>query len=126
MILHITSQAEWLAAQQSGEYSPPSLQSEGFIHCSTENQVLHVANAFYGGRSDLLLLQLDEQKLTAPLKWEPPAGMPAPGILDSDQFPHLFGALNLTAVSATFPFLPDSASGKFSLPSALSTSPNSL
>jgi uncharacterized protein (DUF952 family) len=115
LILHITSKQEWLSAQQRGEYVAPSLQTEGFIHCSTEKQVLHVANAFYRGRNDLVLLKLDEAKLNSELKWEPPAGTPAPGISESDKFPHIFGAINLTAVSSVVDFPPDSDGGWHSL-----------
>ncbi len=124
MILHITSKAEWLEAQNRGEYVAPSLQSEGFIHCSTEKQVLHVANAFYRGRTDLVLLQLDEAKLTSALKWEPPAGPPAPGISEADLFPHVFGPINLAAVIAAVDFPPNSASATFSLPPQLNRSSN--
>jgi len=124
LILHITSEQEWLEAQQRGEYVAPSLQTEGFIHCSTEKQVLHVANAFYHGRNDLVLLKLDEAQLKPELKWEPPAGNPAPGISDSDKFPHIFGPINLTAVASVLDFEPDPASGKFALPSALATDPS--
>ena len=98
MILHITSRAEWIEAQSRGEYIAPSLNAEGFIHCSTENQVIHVANAFYRGRNDLVLLLIDESKLKPELRWEAPAGPPAPGISESDSFPHVFGPINLTAV----------------------------
>lgn len=116
MILHITSKNEWLEAQQRGEYVAPSLETEGFIHCSTENQVLHVANAFYRGRNDLVLLNLNEAKLKPELKWEPPAAAgPAPGISESDKFPHIFGPINLTAVASVLDFEPDPASGTFSL-----------
>jgi uncharacterized protein (DUF952 family) len=115
MILHITSRAEWDEAQVRGEYVAPSLQTEGFIHCSTENQVLHVANAFYRGRNDLVLLKLNEAALRPELKWEPPAGLPAPGISESDKFPHIFGPINLTAVASVLDFRPDSA-GTFILP----------
>jgi uncharacterized protein (DUF952 family) len=115
MILHITSKREWAEAQQRGEYVAPSLQTEGFIHCSTEKQVLHVANAFYAGRTDLVLLKLDEAQLKSELKWEPPAGTPAPGISDSDKFPHIFGPINLTAVASILNFPPDPA-GMFILP----------
>lgn len=117
MILHITSKAEWLEAQSRGEYVAPSLQSEGFIHCSTEKQVLHVANAFYRGRTDLVLLQLDETKLTSALKWEPPAGPPAPGISPADKFPHIYGPINLTAVVSVPDFMPASDGEWHSLPS---------
>jgi uncharacterized protein (DUF952 family) len=116
LILHITSKQEWLEAQQRGEYIAPSLKTEGFIHCSTEKQALHVANAFYHGRNDLVLLKLDEARLKPELKWEPPAGIPAPGISESDKFPHIFGPINLTAVASVLDFEPDSASGRFSLP----------
>jgi uncharacterized protein (DUF952 family) len=119
LILHITSKTEWLEAQQRGEYITPSLQTEGFIHCSTEKQVLHVANAFYRGRNDLVLLQLDDKKLKSKLKWEPPAGFPAPGISETDKFPHIFGAINISAVTAAIDFEADPASGSFFLPAIL-------
>ena len=116
MILHITSKSEWAAAQARGEYTAPSLQTEGFIHCSTEDQVLHVANAFYAGRTDLVLLKLNEAQLKPELKWEPPAGPPAPGISESDKFPHVFGPINLTAVASVLDFMPDSDGTWHSLP----------
>ena len=116
MILHITSRAEWNEAQTRGEYIAPSLQTEGFIHCSTEKQVVHVANAFYRGRNDLVLLHIDEAKLKPELKWEPPAGKPAPGISDSDSFPHIFGPINLTAVASILDFVPDPVSETFTFP----------
>ena len=119
MILHITSKQEWLEAQTRGEYIAPSLATEGFIHCSTEKQVLHVANAFYRGKNDLVLLVLDEAAIKPELKWEPPAGLPAPGISESDSFPHIFGPINLTAVASVLDFAPDSVSGTFTLPSQL-------
>ena len=115
MIFHITSKSEWKEAQQRGEYVAPSLATEGFIHCSTEKQVLHVANAFYHGQNDLVLLKLDEEKISPEIKWEPPAGGPALGISDSDKFPHIFGPINLTAVASVLDFEPDSA-GLFILP----------
>jgi uncharacterized protein (DUF952 family) len=116
MILHITSRAEWDEAQARGAYVAPSLEAEGFIHCSTENQVSHVANAFYRGRTDLLLLEIDESKLKPELKWEAPAGPPANGISESDLFPHVFGPINLDAVASVLDFAADPASGTFSYP----------
>src|SRR5689334_11865226 len=111
MILHITSQSEWRDAQTRGEYIAPSLATEGFIHCSTEKQVAHVANAFYAARTDLLLLVIDEAKLKPQLKWEAPAGPPAPGISESDSFPHVFGPINLDAVASVLNYTADPASG---------------
>ena len=116
MILHITSRVEWKDAQLQGEYIAPSLEAEGFIHCSTEKQVAYVANAFYRGRKDLVLLNIDETKLNSELKWEAPAGPPASGISESDLFPHIFGAINLNAVASVLDLVPDSVSGIFSYP----------
>jgi uncharacterized protein (DUF952 family) len=66
-----------------------------------------------------VLLKLDEAKIKPELKWEPPSGNPAPGISDSDKFPHIFGPINLTAVASVLNFEPDSALGVFPLPSTL-------
>jgi uncharacterized protein (DUF952 family) len=114
-IYHIASRAEWEAAQARGEYTAPSLTGEGFIHCSTATQVVHVANAFYRGRTDLVLLVLDETATRPEVRWEPPAGPPAAGISASDLFPHIYGPINLEAVVRALDFEPDPA-GTFTLP----------
>ncbi|NWF63713.1 MAG: DUF952 domain-containing protein [Chloroflexi bacterium] len=113
MILHITSRQDWSDAQANGEYSAPSLAAEGFIHFSTKAQALHVANAFYRGRTDLVLLMVDESRLKPELKWEPPAGPPADSISQADLFPHVFGPINLEAVIAVRDFQPNPATGLF-------------
>jgi uncharacterized protein (DUF952 family) len=115
MILHITSRAEWKEAQVRGEYIAPSLKTEGFIHCSTEKQVVPVANAFYHGKNDLVLLVLNESELKPQLKWEAPAGPSAAGISESDSFPHVYGPINLNAVASVVDLVPDPA-GTFTLP----------
>lgn len=62
MIYHITSGSAWDDAKRRGTYRAPSLENEGFIHCSTRDQLLGVANAFYRGREDLALLCIDQTK----------------------------------------------------------------
>ena len=107
MIYHITSRGLWQSAIESGEYSPPSLQAEGFIHCSRQDQLLAVANEFYRGQADLLLLGIDESKLSAELRWEAPAHPGPVGAnhtKDDSAFPHIYGELNLEAVVATAEF----------------------
>src|SRR5687767_10034514 len=115
MILHITSRTEWNNAQARGHYVVAGMEREGFIHCSTETQAPHVANAFYRGKADLVLLVIDEAKLKPQLKWEPPAGPPAAGISKSDSFPHIYGPINLTAVASVADF-PPGPDGTFILP----------
>ncbi len=103
MIYHITTPGEWAAAGAAGSYRAASLASEGFMHCSTRQQVLPVANHFFRGQGELLLLSIDESRLHAPLVWEAPAH-PSPDMGElatvQSEFPHLYGALNLDAVVA--------------------------
>jgi uncharacterized protein (DUF952 family) len=113
----LTSHAEWLAAQQAGEYRSPSLETEGFIHCSTEKQIVRVANSFYTGQHGLVLLVIDPSQLQAELRWEPPAhpGPQADLPPTDDLFPHIYGPINIEAVSKVLVFEPD-ADGNFSPP----------
>jgi uncharacterized protein (DUF952 family) len=120
-ILHITSRKAWIDATRTGRYAPPSLEMEGFIHCSTFTQALPVAEKFYKGQRGLVLLVIDPARLTADLKWEPPSdGKPPEGIPEGDAFPHIYGPLNLDAVIRALDFEADQ-NGDFSLPLSLIT-----
>jgi uncharacterized protein (DUF952 family) len=115
-IFHIATKMDWDAAGAAGEYAPASLPTEGFIHCSTAEQVIPVANQFYRGQADLLLLVIDTEKLAARLEYEapsPPDGSPPP--TSAELFPHLYGALNLDAVAQAVEF-PPGEDGAFVLP----------
>jgi|GEM_PF-952457 uncharacterized protein (DUF952 family) len=114
-IYHIIPSLDWEKAQEKGEYRPPSLEAEGFIHNSTEEQVVPVANAFYARQKGLLLLVIDPAKLTSPLRWDPPAH-PAPESAPASlqgNFPHIYGTLNLDAIVEVLDFAPNE-NGHFS------------
>ena len=70
MIYHITYQVDWSSALDAGVYTANSLASQGFIHCSTREQVLPVAERCYAGQTGLVLLCIDEEKLIAPASCE--------------------------------------------------------
>ena len=91
MIYHVVTDANWQKALQQGFYEAESLAREGFIHTSKAEQVAGVLERYYKNQVDLLLLHIDEIKLTAPLKYEL-----APSV--NEEFPHIFGRLNLDAV----------------------------
>nr|WP_231861362.1 MULTISPECIES: DUF952 domain-containing protein [Frankia] len=126
VICHLVGRTAWSVG--AAGYRPASLGAEGFIHFSTPAQVVATANRFYAGRDDLLLVVVDPERLSAPLRWEPPAppavpaaptastgaGEPAGGEL----FPHLYGPIDAGAVAAVVPFPPGS-DGTFSVPSTL-------
>jgi uncharacterized protein (DUF952 family) len=116
MIYHITSRSAWNEARDIGEYRAESLETEGFIHCSTEEQVVPVAQKFYAGQHDLVLLVIEPALLRSDLKWEAPSGgTPPPGVPDGDLFPHIYGPINLDAVVKVFD-LQAAPDGKYSLP----------
>ena len=115
MIYHITSHTAWRAAQAQGAYTAPSLDTEGFIHCSTLEQVLPVANTFYSGQTGLCLLVIEPTLLASTLKWEPPSGgAPPPGVPEGLMFPHVYGPINLNAVVKVVDL--ESTDGTFTLP----------
>ncbi len=91
LLVHICPRLEWLHAQNNSLYRDASLEQDGYIHCSQPEQVLWVANQFYLGASDIILLWLDPEKLAAELRWEN---------VDGTFFPHIYGPINLDAVSS--------------------------
>ena len=99
LILHITTAPEWAAARASGEYRAPSLETEGFIHCSLPTQVTHVADWFYRDIPDLLLLCIEPSQLTSELVWERVADDAFAG-----EFPHVYGPIDVDAVAAALPW----------------------
>jgi uncharacterized protein (DUF952 family) len=95
VIYHIASRTDWADAVAAGEYRVSTrgrtLEQEGFIHASTVGQVAGVANRFYADAEDLLVLVIDPERLTSPLRYEAVPGAPEP-------FPHIYGPLNVDAV----------------------------
>lgn len=91
IIFHLVPSGEWKQFQESGLYSPDSLEEEGFIHCSTGQQVQKVANRRFKGRDDLLLLIIDVAGLESDVKFE------RSGTAD-EMYPHIRGPLNIDAV----------------------------
>ncbi|HLC35936.1 MAG TPA: DUF952 domain-containing protein [Anaerolineales bacterium] len=90
-IYHLLPQADWDRARATGVYAPAGLAAEGFIHCSTIAQLAGVAERYFAGRADVVILRIDPARLSAPVRYEPSE----PGQL----FPHLYGTLELEAVA---------------------------
>ena len=110
-ILHFCPDPAWRQAQAEGRYAGDTLDTEGFIHCSTAGQVHLPANALCRGRTDLVLLEIDESRLPEPPRYEP--GDPADP--DSPRFPHVYGPIPLGAVVAVHAF-PPRPDGRFTVP----------
>ena len=96
-IYHITAKSTWEQALANGFHTAPSLETEGFIHTSTEVQTLETANLHYKNQTDLVILKIDSEQLGDMLKYElaPKRG---------DEFPHIYGKLPVSAVVAVADF----------------------
>lgn len=90
-IYHITTQAQWNAANEKGYYESPSLKDEGFIHCSEERQIPDVLNRYFSDKSHLLKLTIDTEKLSSQLIYDWSNAI-------EDTFPHIYGPINLEAI----------------------------
>jgi uncharacterized protein (DUF952 family) len=108
VLVHLCSVDDWRLAQGRGEHRPGSLDTAGFVHLSTPEQVHLPANRLYAGRTDLVLLRVDPTCLTAEIRWEPGDATDP----DSMVFPHLYGPLPTAAVISVTSYRPE-AKGRF-------------
>ena len=97
-IFHLALASDWAAALDSGDYRISTLgrtlEQEGLIHASREDQWRATKQRFYADVPEpLVLLEIDPARLTSELRVEevPEAG---------DSFPHIYGPVNLDAVVA--------------------------
>ena len=91
MIFHITSFYDWERQSKEKFFAPEAFAEEGFIHCCAHDQLQGVLQRYYAGRSNLLLLHIDESKLESELKYETS--------VQGEMFPHVFGPINKTAIT---------------------------
>ena len=108
-VFHITERSVFAVALETGVYEAESLHSEGFVHCSTREQVLRTAGRFFAGRSGLVLLCIQVAQLGELLRYE---------AVDGESFPHCYGPIPLSAIPAVIDF-PCRTDGGFDLPEEL-------
>jgi uncharacterized protein (DUF952 family) len=110
ILVRITECSSWEQAQSLGMFFG-ELETDGFIHLSNPNQVVRVANAVYANEPNLVLLVIDRARVLGEIRDEDLNDL-------GEEFPHLYAALNLDAVTEIleFPVRPD---GTFALPMTL-------
>lgn len=96
MILHIATKKDWEEGESRKEYRGDTLDSEGFIHCSTPEQIDEVAQYLFREKKDLVLLEIDDAKVYPEIKYED-AG-------NGKLYPHIYGPLNTDAVKCVKDF----------------------
>jgi len=100
-IYHITTDAKWRDAEDSGEYLPMELMADGFIHASYYNQLKQVLDFLFTSYDSVLVLEIDPLYLHCEVKVENTTG-------GKELFPHIYGTLPSTAVIRTFHLKQDS------------------
>jgi uncharacterized protein (DUF952 family) len=80
-------------AKKEGVFKGSSLDlQDGYIHCSTADQVAGRREKFFKSEKEVILLTIDTQKITAPIRWEKsPSG---------NLYPHIYGHIPMDAVVA--------------------------
>jgi uncharacterized protein (DUF952 family) len=103
-LYHIVPADELRAALEGERYRPPSLEREGFVHCALRASVLSVADDYYAGeRRELVLLEIDPERLASELRYEAPAPRPGGGrahLAAASEFPHVYGPIQTEAICA--------------------------
>lgn len=96
VVFHLTDPARWDAAQTTGEIVPPGFAEEGFVHCSTGDQLAGTIERHFAGVDELVLLELDQGRLGEALRWEEAR----PG----EVYPHVYRHLVLADVVRAIPW----------------------
>ncbi|GIL01743.1 MAG: dihydroorotate dehydrogenase [Alphaproteobacteria bacterium] len=111
LIYKIATSAQWREAERTGRFAgAPVDLADGFIHLSTDAQVRETAARHFAGQSDLVLVEVDGDRLGTALRFEPSRG--------GQLFPHLYAPLPLSAVTRSWP-LPVDAAGHHVFPSGI-------
>lgn len=107
-IYHFTERETFEQARTQGQYKPLRFENDGFIHCSTREQVLDIANLIAPKDADLVLCEIDSRKVTPEIIYENLEG-------GDRLFPHVYGPLDLAAILKVWIFSP--MNGEFIFPS---------
>lgn len=91
-LYHLSTQEDWVRSRELGRIEPPSLESEGFVHCSWGRQVSGTVAKHFAGVPEILGLRLDPGKLgDLRLIEEDRSG-------SGQEFPHVYGPIPSRAV----------------------------
>ena len=92
LIYHIVLPEDW-AAFDTDLYIARSLETEGFIHCSFEDQLEAVIKRYYAGVADVVVLEIETGRLMSRVVNEPSTA--------NEIYPHIYGPVNRDAIVST-------------------------
>jgi len=91
IIYKVVSRSLWDQAATAGVFTGAAIDlTDGYIHFSTEAQVVETVRKHFAGQDDLVLVSVDADALGESLRWEVSRG--------GDAFPHLYADLSLDTV----------------------------
>jgi uncharacterized protein (DUF952 family) len=90
-IFHFINQADLEKYLNADSLEVPSLQSSGFIHCSTLEQVISVANYIAPYDEEMQLIEIDPDRLRSEVRYENTDG-------GDELYPHIYGPVNRDAI----------------------------
>jgi uncharacterized protein (DUF952 family) len=87
---HLVPAPRWGGTDPTEPYAPPSLEVEGFIHCTDGDEaIVATANRFYAADPrPFLVLTVELDRLDAPWRYDDPARV----------FPHVYGPIARDAI----------------------------
>ena len=101
---HLVARDVWQQQREGATYVPEAFSADGFVHCTDgEANVIDTANRYYQGDArDYVVLSIETDVLTAPVHYEDAARI----------FPHVYGPIEVAAVTSVHPVERDPA-GRF-------------
>jgi uncharacterized protein (DUF952 family) len=110
--LHLVARDAWEAARSANPDAPyqhPSLEAEGFIHCTDGDEAMAAtANRHYAGDPrDFVVLTVDLDMVGSPWRYDDPWS----------PYPHVYGPIERTAIVAVRP-MPRAPDGTYLPPEA--------
>lgn len=91
LIFHVASPDDAAGIRDNGTYHTASLETEGFIHCCTAEQLPGVLQRYYVDIEQVVLLSLNAEALSSKLVMENTVG-------GTELFPHVYGTINSEAI----------------------------
>lgn len=100
MIINCMKKRVWEERKNEEVWGKRNIEEDGFIHCSSVDYFDQVAPFFKDTNEELVLICIDENKLTSEVRYE-----------EDDKsvkaYPHVYGLINNDAVIRVIPFLRD-------------------
>ena len=95
-VFHLITPDDWERARTAGQVVPDGFAEEGFVHCSTDDQVEGTIDRHFAGVDHLLLLRLDDVALGRDRRWDE--------VRPGERYPHLYRPISADEVLEVVPW----------------------